>query len=104
SWPLARVDGWLALYHQRAQAAGLPVPALARFQRDADWLGVQRHLKILGVFARLHYRDGKSKYLQDAPRFIAYLEEMLPRYPQLQSLAGLLESRIKPALQSKVVA
>ncbi len=104
SWPLARVDGWLALYHRRAQAAGLPVPALARFQRDADWLGVQRHLKILGIFSRLHYRDGKSKYLQDAPRFIAYLEEILPRYPQLQALAGLLESRIKPALQSKVVA
>ncbi|KAF1718494.1 aminoglycoside phosphotransferase [Pseudoxanthomonas yeongjuensis] len=104
SWPLARVDGWLEQYHQRAQAAGLPVPALARFQRDADWLGVQRHLKILGIFARLHYRDGKSKYLVDVPRFIAYLDEVLPRYPQLQPLADLLESRIKPALQSKASA
>ena len=104
SWPLARVDGWLAQYQQRAQAAGLPVPVLARFQRDADWLGVQRHLKILGIFARLHYRDGKSKYLQDVPRFIAYLDEILPRYPQLQTLADLLESRIKPALQSKASA
>lgn len=104
SWPLARVDGWLAQYHRRAQAAGLPVPALQRFQRDADWLGVQRHLKILGIFARLHYRDEKSKYLLDAPRFIAYLDEVLPRYPQLQPLAGLLESRIKPALQAKAGA
>ena len=104
SWPLARVDGWLAQYHQRAQAAGLPVPVLASFQRDADWLGLQRHLKILGIFARLHYRDGKSKYLQDVPRFIAYLDEVLPRYPQLQPLADLLESRIKPALQSKASA
>ena len=104
SWPLARVDGWLAQYQQRAQAAGLPVPVLTRFQRDADWLGVQRHLKILGIFARLHYRDGKSKYLQDVPRFIAYLDEILPRYPQLQTLANLLESRIKPALQSKASA
>lgn len=104
SWPLARVDGWLAQYHRRAQAAGLPVPPLARFQRDADWLGVQRHLKILGIFARLHYRDGKSKYLPDVPRFIAYLDEVLPRYPQLQPLAALLETRIKPALRSKAIA
>ncbi|SFK36284.1 aminoglycoside phosphotransferase family protein [Lysobacter sp. cf310] len=98
SWPLDRVDGWLARYHQRAVAAGVPVPALARFRRDADWLGVQRHLKILGIFARLHYRDGKTKYLPDAPRFIAYLDEVLPRYPELQALAELLETRIRPAL------
>ena len=104
SWPLARVDGWLRQYHQRAQTAGLPVPALVRFQRDADWLGVQRHLKILGIFARLHYRDGKSKYLPDVPRFIAYLDEVLPRHSQLQPLTDLLETRIKPALRSKAVA
>ena len=104
SWPLARVDGWLAQYHQRAQATGLPVPPLAQFQRDADWLGVQRHLKILGIFARLHYRDGKAKYLPDEPRFIAYLDEVLPRYPQLRPLADLLETRIKPALRSKAIA
>src|SRR5690606_18517098 len=75
SWPLERVDGWLARYHERATAAGLPVPPLPVFRRDADWLGVQRHLKILGIFARLHHRDGKTKYLVDAPRFIAYLDE-----------------------------
>ena len=98
SWPLQRVDGWLARYHERALAAGVPVPALARFRRDADWLGVQRHLKILGIFARLHYRDGKAKYLPDAPRFIAYLDEVLPRYPELQPLAELLDTRIRPAL------
>ena len=104
SWPLTRVDGWLAQYHRRAQAAGLPVPELMQFQRDADWLGVQRHLKILGIFARLHYRDGKAKYLQDVPRFIAYLDEVLPRYQELQPLAGLLETKIKPALRSKAIA
>lgn len=104
SWPLARVDGWLAHYHGRALAAGLPVPALAVFQRDADWLGVQRHLKILGIFARLHYRDGKSKYLPDAPRFIAYLQEVLPRHPQLLPLQELLEQRIEPALRRRAAA
>ena len=48
---------------------------------------MQRHLKILGIFARLHYRDGKPKYLPDAPRFIAYLDDVLPRYPELAPLA-----------------
>lgn len=99
SWPLPRVDTWLAQYHQRAQQAGLPVPHLAQFQRDADWLGVQRHLKILGIFSRLHYRDGKSKYLADIPRFIRYLEEVLPRHPELSSLSRLLDSRVRPALE-----
>ncbi|KAF1704889.1 aminoglycoside phosphotransferase family protein [Pseudoxanthomonas suwonensis] len=98
SWPLERVDGWLARYHERAVAAGVPVPPLSVFLRDADWLGVQRHLKILGIFARLHHRDGKTKYLVDAPRFIAYLDEVLPRHPQLQPLQRLLDRRIRPAM------
>lgn len=101
SWPLHRVDGWLAQYHGRAHAAGLPVPPWPRFLRDADWLGVQRHLKILGIFCRLHYRDGKSKYIADLPRFIVYLEEVLPRYRELDPLADLLENTIKPALRAK---
>ncbi len=101
SWPLRRVDGWLAQYHARARAAGLPVPPWPRFLRDADWLGVQRHLKILGIFCRLHYRDGKSKYIADLPRFIVYLEEVLPRYRELDPLADLLENTIKPALLAK---
>ncbi len=101
SWPLERVDGWLARYHERARAAGLPVPDRATFLRDADWMGVQRHLKILGIFSRLHYRDGKSHYLEDVPRFIAYLDEVLPRHPQLAPLQSLLQSRIKPALAAR---
>lgn len=98
SWPLARVDAWLERYHARAAAAGLPVPPLAQFRRDADWLGVQRHLKILGIFARLHHRDGKTRYLLDAPRFIAFLDEVLPRYVELAPLRDLLDRRIRPAL------
>jgi len=100
SWSLQRVDGWLARYHARASEAGLPVPALETFLRDADWMGIQRHLKILGIFSRLHYRDGKSRYLADVPRFIAYLDEVLPRHPQLDGLRRLLDARIRPALAS----
>ncbi|MFT3898122.1 MAG: phosphotransferase [Thermomonas sp.] len=98
SWPEARVDDWLRRYHARAHAAGLPVPDLATFLRDADWLGVQRHLKILGIFARLHHRDGKSKYIADAPRFIAYLDAVVPRHRELDPLRELLERTVKPAL------
>jgi len=101
SWSLSHVDAWIADYHLRASAAGLPVPPLERFRRDADWMGVQRHLKILGIFARLHHRDGKSHYIADAPRFISYLIEVLPRYPELHGLSILIEERIRPAMQAR---
>ncbi|MDH5824594.1 phosphotransferase [Luteimonas sp. RD2P54] len=95
SWPAARVDAWLGRYHARALAAGLPVPAPDAFRRDADCAGMQRHLKILGLFARLHYRDGKPKYLADAPRFVAYLDQVLPRYPELAPLSAILDRHVR---------
>jgi len=105
SWPLERVDGWLAQYHARALEAGIPVPRdFVVFLRDADWMGIQRHLKILGIFARLHYRDGKTGYLHDASRFIAFLDEVLPRHPPLAELRDLLERRIKPAMRARDTA
>src|SRR5690606_21308831 len=104
SWPPDRVDAWLARYHARALDAGLPVPPLPRFLRDADWIGVQRHLKILGSFARLPHRDDKPRYLADAPRFIAYLDQVLPRHPQLEPLQRLLDRRIRPAMAARASA
>ncbi|MCL1525441.1 aminoglycoside phosphotransferase family protein [Xanthomonas nasturtii] len=101
SWPIARVDAWLERYHARAAAAGLPVPPLAQFLRDADWMGVQRHLKNLGIFSRLSHRDGKHWYLENVPRFIAYLDEVLPRHAELAPLIGLLDEVIKPALAAR---
>jgi len=98
SWPGHRVDAWLAHYHARAASAGLPVPELAQFRRDADWIGVQRHLKIIGIFARLHHRDGKSKYLHDVPRFFGYLDAVLPKYPEFAPLVALMDERIKPSM------
>jgi aminoglycoside/choline kinase family phosphotransferase len=99
SWPEPRVAGWLERYHARAAAAGLPVPPLARFLRDADWIGVQRHLKVMGIFARLHHRDAKPKYLADAPRFLAYLDAVVPKYPELAPLGELLDRHVRPALR-----
>lgn len=98
SWPEARVEAWLARYHARAAAAGLPVPDFERFRRDADWIGVHRHLKVIGIFARLNHRDAKPKYLADAPRFVAYLDAVLPRYPELAPLAALIDRHVRPRL------
>lgn len=98
SWPQERVDAWLARYHARAVEAGLSVPELARFRRDADLIGVQRHLKIIGIFARLNHRDGKPKYLADTPRFFAYLDAVLPRYPELSGLQRFIEHKVKPEI------
>ncbi|WP_101926076.1 MULTISPECIES: aminoglycoside phosphotransferase family protein [Luteimonas] len=103
SWPAARVDGWLARYHARARDAGVPLRAdHAAFRRDADLAGMQRHLKILGLFARLHYRDGKPKYLADAPRFVAYLDHVLAREPSLAPLASILDRHVRPRLAGRV--
>ena len=74
---------------------------IERFLRDADLIGVQRHLKVIGIFARLHHRDGKPKYLADVPRFFAYLDDVLPRYPQLAGLADFIDARVKPAIAAR---
>jgi aminoglycoside/choline kinase family phosphotransferase len=99
SWPEARVRSWLEQYWQQARDAGVPVqPALAEFLRASDLMGVQRHLKVIGIFARICHRDGKPKYLGDVPRFFSYIEAVLARRPELAELADLLASlQRKPA-------
>lgn len=99
SWPEERVQHWLQRYHQRAFETGLPVPDWTRFQQDADWIGVQRHLKVIGIFARLKHRDGKPKYLADAPRFFAYLDTVLPRYAEFAGFHDWLRRRVHPLLE-----
>ena len=95
SWPAARVEGWLQGYWERARAAQLPVPAaFADFWRQAEWMGLQRHLKVLGIFARLTHRDGKPQYVADTPRFVRYVMEVAPRYPELAPLAALFERHV----------
>lgn len=93
SWPPGQVDAWLEDYRKRAQTEGLPVPEDPElWRRTCDLMGVQRHLKVLGIFARIRYRDGKSKYLEDAPRFFAYLKAAIDRNPELALLDRLLGS------------
>ncbi|MDH5834359.1 aminoglycoside phosphotransferase family protein [Luteimonas kalidii] len=100
SWPEDRVAAWQARYHALAHAAGLPVPPLQTFRRDLDLIGVHRHLKVLGIFARLRHRDDKPKYVADAPRFLAYLDAVLPRHPELHPLAALIDTRVRPAMRA----
>ena len=79
-------------YWQRARKAGLPVgDDFGEFYRAVEWMGLQRHLKILGIFARLTLRDGKPKYLADTPRFIKYARNTAARYRQLGPLMVLLD-------------
>lgn len=104
SWPEERVAGWLAKYHTLAVEAGIPVPPLARFRDDADLIGIHRHLKVIGIFARLNHRDGKPRYVADAPRFLAYLDAVLPRHPELQALADVLDTHVRPALLAETAA
>ena len=97
-WPETTVQATLLRYHAAARAAGLPVPDAPRFLRDCDWIGVQRHLKILGIFARLQHRDGKSKYLADAPRFVRYIIDVAAHYPELRALSQVFEEHVLPRI------
>ncbi|MBL8447778.1 MAG: phosphotransferase [Zoogloeaceae bacterium] len=82
----------LARYWETARKLGLPVASFAEFHRDYEWMGVQRHLKVLGIFARLYHRDGKEGYLKDMPLVMAYLRKACERYRELGPLLALLDS------------
>ena len=91
SWEEEKVIDWVVHYWERARRAGIPVqPDFGEFYRDFEWMGLQRHLKVLGIFARINYRDGKPAYLKDTPRFIAYAEAVIGRYADLAPLKRVL--------------
>ncbi|WP_460120346.1 aminoglycoside phosphotransferase family protein [Pseudomonas sp. S2_C03] len=93
SWPEERVLGWLENYWKQAATLGIPVqPDVEDFLRASDLMGVQRHLKVIGIFARICHRDGKPRYLADVPRFFAYIESVIARRPELAELDVLLLS------------
>ncbi|WP_194241158.1 aminoglycoside phosphotransferase family protein [Solimonas terrae] len=91
SWPSERIEVWRRQYADRARRAGLPLPDEATFVRQFDWMGVQRHLKVIGIFARINYRDGKPHYLGDVPRFIGYVREVVSCYRELTPLLRLFD-------------
>jgi len=91
-WEEEQVLDWAVRYWQAARKAGLPVAQdFAEFYRDFEWMGVQRHLKVLGIFARLYHRDGKDGYLKDMPLVMHYLYAACTRYRELGPLVKLLD-------------
>ena len=96
AWDPRRVHEW-ALGHARAlRARGFKLEDEREYLRWFDLMGLQRHIKVLGIFARLFYRDGKSQYLHDLPRVLAYTEEAARRYPETRRFAQFLEERVAP--------
>ncbi len=91
-WDEAQQLDWVIRYWEKARAARLPVREdFGEFWRDFEWMGAQRHIKVLGIFARLSHRDGKDGYLEDMPRVMRYLRKVCARYDELKPLLSLLD-------------
>jgi len=101
SWPRARVVAWVE-QHRRSLLATNQFNSFdsKTFLRWFDWMGVQRHIKVFGIFARLNYRDGKSGYLKDLPRTINYVVEVAKLYPELTRLDAFLRDNVLPRLNA----
>jgi aminoglycoside/choline kinase family phosphotransferase len=93
AWPEEKVIDWVIKFWEEGRKAGLPMPDdFGQFYRDFEWMGLQRHLKVLGIFARLFHRDGKDGYLKDIPLVLEYAIATANRYIELKPLARILES------------
>lgn len=98
-WPVARQQQWCDYYCDGAEARGLlKADERHQFKRWFDLMGVQRHLKAAGIFARLYHRDGKDGYLADIPRTLTYVCWLAADYPELRGLVGLIEQRVLSSL------
>ena len=92
SWEEPQIIDLAVRYWHQAKKAGLPVSAdFSEFYREMEWMGLQRHLKVLGIFARINYRDGKPKYLADTPRFVQYVRHVTRRYQAFTPLLRLFD-------------
>lgn len=92
-WDEEHIIDWLVRYWQVARQENLPVPAdFSEFYRDFEYMGAQRHIKVLGIFARLYYRDGKEGYLKDMPLVMHYLRKVCERYVELRPMLRLLDA------------
>ena len=93
AWPEERIIDWVIKFWEEGRKVGLPMPDdFGKFYRDFEWMGLQRHLKVLGIFARLFHRDGKDGYLKDIPLVLEYAIATTNRYIELKPLARILES------------
>ena len=99
AWPREEVESWALGYQKLALQTGvLGERDDERFLRWFDLMGVQRHLKAAGIFARLNHRDGKPGYLADIPRTLGYIVEVAPRHGEIRELGRFIEQEVLPAL------
>jgi aminoglycoside/choline kinase family phosphotransferase len=99
AWPEEQLAVWLQDYYQRLLAAGLVAVDYLEFKRWFDLMGMQRHLKAIGIFSRLHLRDGKSGYLADIPRTLNYVIQVCGEYPAFSEFGAFLQATVLPAWQ-----
>jgi hypothetical protein len=98
AWPAARVRDWALQFREQLLRGGFPLAeGPAAFLRSFDLMGLQRHVKVLGIFCRLCYRDGKAQYLADLPRVLNYASTAAAAYPETREFAAFLEERVRPA-------
>ena len=104
AWPREQVEDWALGFHELAMQSGILNRDLhadeQQFLRWFDLMGVQRHLKAIGIFARLFHRDNKDGYLKDIPRTMAYVEEVSDRYEELNTLHKFIVERVRPAMHA----
>jgi len=97
AWPAPQVRTWALEYREQLLAKGFPLSlGECEFIRGFDLVGLQRHIKVLGIFARLYYRDGKSQYLKDLPRVLRYTRDAAADYPETAPFAEFLARRVDP--------
>jgi hypothetical protein len=96
AWPEQQVEDWMSGYYQRLLDAQLVDCSLEQFRRWFDWMGMQRHLKAIGIFARLHLRDGKPGYLKDIPRTLSYLLTQANAYTEFAAFGEFLRTKVLP--------
>jgi hypothetical protein len=100
AWPAPRVRAWVLQYRERLRGAGLASGKdESEFIRWFDLLGLQRHIKVLGIFSRLYYRDGKPQYLKDLPRVLEYTRAAASSYTETAEFAAFIARRIDPQFQ-----
>ena len=97
AWPNQQVELWMTQYYDRLLQAELIACNPACFKRWFDLMGMQRHLKAIGIFSRLHLRDGKSNYLDDIPRTLNYVTTICAAYPELVEFSDFLKNQVLPA-------
>ena len=101
-WPVNQVKSWALYYHSCAvQAKRIEDSNTANFLQNFDWIGLQRHIKVLGIFARLHLRDNKPNYLNDLPLVIRYVLEVAEQYSELEEFALWFQHTLIPLAQKQ---